>query len=156
MTVAPGCDVLGPHERGASDRGDEDVRLPRQRRQIARPRVTDRHRRVAMQQQQRHRLADDIAAADDDRVLACDGDPGTLEQLDYAGWRARRQRRPVLHEQARIHRRETVDVLCRIDDVEHRLRPADLGRQRILHQDAIVKPARVQIAHGGDHFRERR
>ena len=57
-------------------------------------RVADRDRRVALQQQHRHRLADDLAAADDDGARA--GDRRCLlavEQLDHARRRARREMR---------------------------------------------------------------
>ena len=65
-------DEVRRDERRPAERGDEDVGLARDARQIDGPRMADRHRGVAMQQQQRHRLADDVAAADDDRVRAGD------------------------------------------------------------------------------------
>ena len=46
---------------------------------------------MPVQQQQRHRLADDVAAADDDRASSRDGDAGSVEQLDDARRRAGHQ-----------------------------------------------------------------
>ncbi len=87
----PGLDELRRDEGRSADGGHQDVRRARHRRQIPRPRVADGHRRVAVQQQQRHRLADDVAAADDDRPRARDGDAGAVEQFDDARRRARRR-----------------------------------------------------------------
>ena len=70
-----GLDELRRHEAGPADRGDQDVGRRGDRRQVRRLRVADRDRRVALQQQHRHRLADDLAAPDDDRVRAGDRDP---------------------------------------------------------------------------------
>ena len=57
-----------------ADRRDENVGRRRDRGEIRRLRVADRDRRVALEQQHRHRLSDDLAAADDDRVRARDRD----------------------------------------------------------------------------------
>ena len=66
--------------------------------------MTDGHRGIAMQQQQRHRLADDLAAADHDGMTPGDRNLLALEQLDDAGRRARDEDRALLHEQADVHR----------------------------------------------------
>ena len=71
-----------------------------------------------MQQQQRHRLADDVAAADDDGARAGDGHAILLEQLDHAGRRAGDQPLAVLHETPDVLRREAIDVLGRVDGLE--------------------------------------
>ena len=56
--------------------------------------MADGDGRVAVQQHERHRLADDVAAADDDRVLPRDGDAGAIQQLMMpAGVHARRTAR---------------------------------------------------------------
>ena len=62
------------------------------------------------------------------------------EQLDDAGRRAGDERRPVLHHQPDVDRREPVDVLLRSDGVEDALRGigAHRLRQRRLHEDAVV------------------
>ena len=93
-----------------------------------------------MQQQHRHRLADDVAAADHDRVTAGDRDVLALQHLDDAGRRAGHELRPVLHEQPDARRTEAVHVLGRIDCVEDRLlgsAPHAFGQRR-LHEDAVV------------------
>ena len=108
--------------------------------------MADRDRRVALQQQHRHGLADDLAPADDDRVAPRDRDAGSIEDLDDAGGRARLQVRAPLHQLADVHRVEPVDVLVRIDRVEHALRGPlpDRGGQRRLDENAVVAIARVE------------
>ena len=136
------------HEAGTADRGHEDVGGRRHGREVRRFRVADRHRRVPLQQQHRHRLPDDLAAADHHRVRARHRDAAPHEQLDDAGRRARHQPRAPLHQPADVHRVEAVHVLGRIDRVEHLLRgpaPHRRGKRR-LHQDAVVHGARVQAA----------
>ena len=120
---------------------------PRHRRQVDRPRVADRHRRIALEEQQRHRLADDLAPPDHDRVLASDGDTLAIEKLHHTGRRARRQRRPSLQQTARIERVETVHVLGRINRVEDvllRVLP-HRRRERRLHEDAVDPVVDVQL-----------
>ena len=110
-----------------------------------------------MQQQQRHRFADDVAPADDDRVLPGERDPLALEQLDAAERRARHERRPFLDQPADIFRMKPVDVLCGIDGVEHallRTRPHRRGQRR-LHEDRVDAIVRIERAHRREHFLER-
>ena len=63
----------GTHPTGldhgrAADRRDHDVGAAHDVGQVARLRVADRHRRVGMHQQQRHRLSHNVAAPHDDGV----------------------------------------------------------------------------------------
>ena len=69
-TVAPGLHHLARHHRRAADRRDDDIGLADDRREVARAAVADRHRRVLREQEERHRLADDVRAPDDDRPRA--------------------------------------------------------------------------------------
>src|SRR5215470_17442792 len=65
-------DERGRDESRPADRGDEDVAFRGDARQVHRSRVTDRDGRVAMQKKKRHRLADDVAAPDDDGMRTGD------------------------------------------------------------------------------------
>ncbi len=105
ITVAPGLTNSGVTRPDRADRRHQDVGLAADRRQVRRPRVADGHGGVAVQQQQRHRLADDVAAADDDGVRAGDRDALALEHLDDAGRRAGDQLGTVLRRAARRSRR---------------------------------------------------
>ncbi len=147
----------GRHETRTADRRDEDVRLRRHPRQIHGPRVTDRHRRVPVQQQQRHRLADDVAAADDDGAHAGHRNLRSLEQLDDARRRAGDKARTILDQPADVQRVKAVDVLVWQQRVEH---PplgvsAHRGRQRRLDEDAVVHVAPVQAIDNREHLVER-
>ena len=92
-------------------------------RQVRRPRVTDRHRRVAVQQQQRHRLADDVAAADDDGVARRrSGCPiARAARSRPTACTAPGRARPCTSRPT-LTGCEAVDVLVGIDRVEHALR----------------------------------
>ena len=78
-------DPVGADQPRHADGGDQHVGARADRRQVARARVADRDRRVALQQQVRDRLADEVRAADDDRL-------GALER-DAVRGRAARSRR---------------------------------------------------------------
>src|SRR5258705_11521421 len=71
-------DERGRHESWPADRGDEDVAFRSDARQVHRSRVTHSDSRVAMQEQERHRLTNDVAAPDDDGVRTIDVDAGSL------------------------------------------------------------------------------
>src|SRR5512138_561028 len=104
-------------------------------------------RGIAVQQQQRHRFADDIAASDDNGVPAGNRDLLSIEQLDDARGRAGDQNRAFLHEHSDVDRRQSVDVLLWRDGIEdalvgpgtHRL------RQRRLNEDAVMRIAAIQL-----------
>ena len=66
-------DVLRPAERG-----DQNVRPAADLFEILRLRVRDRHRRVFLQHQKRHRFSDNIASPDDHAVLPGDLDAGAF------------------------------------------------------------------------------
>jgi hypothetical protein len=105
--------------------------------------VADGHRRVGVQQQQRHRLADDLAAAQHHRPAARELDLVALQQLHDPRRRAGHEARALLDQQAHVRRMEAVDVLVRAHVVEHALR-VHLLRQRQLHQDAVDLGAAVE------------
>jgi hypothetical protein len=83
--------------------------------------MTNRDRGISMQQQHGHRLADNVAPADDDGGLALHGDALALEQLDAAKRRARDQCGTFLHQQPDVLRMKAVDILQRVNRVEHPL-----------------------------------
>ena len=136
ITVAPGL-IQSPRTiSGRPDGGDQQVGAPAHTRQIARLGMGDRHRRILRQQQLRHRLADDVGAADHHRFQAGERRMHGLGQQHAAERRARHQRRQAAGEPPDIERMEAVDVLGRIDGGDDLLR-VDLLRQRQLHQDAV-------------------
>ena len=153
-----GLDEVGGHQGRTASRRHQHVGAGRHVREVDGPRMADRHRGVAVQQQHRQRLADDVAAADDDRLPALDLDAFAVEQLHHTGRRARGERRRLLHEAAHVARMESVDVLRRIDGLEDP--PLGVvphpGRQRRLHQDAVRLRVGVERLDDGQRLRVRR
>ena len=98
---------------------------------------------ILLQEQQRHRLADRVAAADDDGVLAAQVDAGRLDQLHAAVRRARAEAFQARHQFAGRQHRVAVHVLAGGDRFDH-LRRVDVLRQRHLHEDAVDGRVRVQ------------
>ena len=129
ITVAPGLIQSRRTISGAADRGEQDVGAPADRRQVARLGMRDRHRRVLGQQQLRQRLADDVGAADHDRLEARERGLHGLGQDHAAERRARHQRRQAGRSRPAFIGMEAVDVLGRVDRGDDLLR-VDLRRQR--------------------------
>ena len=109
--------------------------------------MTDDNRGVAMQQQHGHRLAHDLAAPDDHGSRSGDGNAAAPEHLDHSGRRAGSKQRAALHEAADIDRMKAVDVLGRVEGIEHPLRRATShrARQRRLDQDSVVHVAGIEV-----------
>ncbi len=120
--------------------------------------MTDGDRGVALQQQQRHRLAHDLRSADHHCVFSGNALPFAVEQLDHPGRCARLECRAALHEQTHIVRMKPVHILGRVDRIEHQLGAvfADGLGQRRLHQDAVALGVRVQPKYGRQHLVHRR
>ncbi len=112
-TVAPGLTNCRGDERRPPQRRHENVGLAGHLRQVHRARMADRHGGVPVQQQQGHRLADDVAPPDDDRPRARDRDLRSLQQLDDSRRRAGDQRRPILDQTSNVDRVKAVHVLVR-------------------------------------------
>lgn len=84
-----------------------------------------------------HRLADDVAAADDDGALAVNRDAGELEHAQAAKRCAGYKAGLACHEAANIDGMEAVDILLWADALEDlRLMRGNLLWQRQLHEDA--------------------
>ena len=106
--------------------------------------MADRDRAVAVQEQHRHRLADDIAAADNDAAFAFDHNTGRADQLDDAGRRAGQERVVADHDPPHVVRVEGVDILARVDMLNHELF-VQMLRQRGLHENAVDFFIRIQL-----------
>ena len=111
----------------------------------------DGHGGIFCQQELGHRLADDIGAADHHRLEARQRRMHRLRQHDAAKRRAWRQRRQAGGKPAGIDRMKAIDVLPRIDGIQHLL-GIDLLRQRQLHQDAMHRRVGVELLHQRHQF----
>ena len=114
--------------------------------EVAGARVADGHGGVALEQQERHRLADQVAAPDHDGAGALELDAGGVEQAHDAERRARAQAGVPRDQAGLVQRVQAVDVLGRIDGVEDR-RGIDVRRQRQLDENAVGIAARVELLH---------
>ena len=148
-------DLTGAHALRADHTGltggdDEDVGLAADVGQILAAAVADGHGRMLGEQQQRDRLADDKAAADDDDALAFDGDVVVLEQR-HAG---RGGAGGITALGAGVHGGhgavgDAVHVLFRVERRARRL-VIQVPRQRAEHQhavDLLVRAQRVDVLH---------
>jgi len=83
-----GFDHVAGHEFRPADGGNEHVGAARDRREIAALRMADGDARILLQEEQRERLADDIGAADDERLRAGKRHAAVLEEPHHARRRA--------------------------------------------------------------------
>src|SRR5437773_1716638 len=67
-------------QAGVPGRGDEDVGAPRVTPEVLRPGVAEGHGGIALQQEQRRRLSNQVASSNNNRVRAVDPDARPLEQ----------------------------------------------------------------------------
>ena len=101
---------------------------------------------------QRHRLADDHAAADDDGFRAVGVDAGNFQQLHAAGRGAGDEAGRVFeHELGDVFRVEAIDVLARVDLADDGFLVDVLGRRR-LDEDAVDGGVGVEIADDLEQF----
>src|SRR6185312_15075862 len=98
--------------------------------------VTDCDGGILVQEKHRDWLADNIAAANDDCMLAADGEVAALENFDDACRRAGGESGAAGLEFAGIHGMESIHIFGWRDGVEEKL-GVDLLGKRELNQDAV-------------------
>ena len=135
-TAAPGRIQSPFTSSGVPGGGDDDVGLAHHRGEIARARVADRDRGVALEQQQRDRLADQHAATDHHRVRAGERDAVAVEHFEDAERRAGPQAGHAGEQAAGVLGMQAVDVLGGVDRLDHGF-GAQRFRQRELDEDAV-------------------
>ncbi len=140
-----GLDPVALDEARPADRGDQDIGLPALARQIlgcANGRHTDRA--VFAQQQLRHRLADDVRAADHDGAQARKVAQPVPQQHQAAERGAGHDALAAGRQQADIGQVKAVDILGRIDGGDDRVL-VDLVGQGQLHQDAVHRRIGIEL-----------
>ena len=144
-----GLDHVRLHKFGDAHRGNQNVRAPAMRRDVARGGMANRHRRVRvfalLAKHRGHRFADDVAAAQNHHLRAVGFHVRAHEQFANARRRAGpKARRIAEHQLADVDRMKTVHVLLRRHGgINHRF--ADLLRQRRLHQNSVQRADRRSI-----------
>ncbi len=115
---------------------DDDLGLGDVRGEIAGPGMAHGHGGVLAHEEEGRGHADDRRTPDDDRRAALDLDPGPSQDLDGGMGRGGEEAVVAEPQQTGVERMDPVDVLCRIDRIDHGAEP-DRGRERHLHDDAI-------------------
>ena len=121
---------------------DEDVCASRVVFEVLRLRVAHGDGGVPLQEQQRHRLADDIAAADHYRVPAGNRNFFLFEQVNDAGRGAGDESPGTQQQCARTVDMEAINVLCRSNRLED-TRFIQMRGQRQLHKHSVNARIRV-------------
>ena len=146
-----GLDELGGDETGTSDGGDEDVSATADGGQVLGAGVADGDGCAGVEQQHGQRTTDDIAAADDDGLLAFDGNVGAAQDLHASGRGAGDEAGTLGAEIADVGGVEAVDILIRRDGEQDAL-GIDVGGQRKLDENAIDFIAGIELLDEGDEF----
>ena len=140
------------HQLGLPDGSHQDVGARDLAGQVDGSRVSDRDGGVRLEEHHRHRLTDDVGAADDEGPQALRIATRRGQEPHDAGRRAGPRSRESDRERAHVVRVEAVRVLARIDRLEHG--PLlDAFRQRELDQDSVDGLVRVQPGHEGKQLR---
>ena len=155
-----GLDHVRADEMGNPGDTHQDIGLPRHLGQWLGVQIADGHGSPVAGQEQRHRLADEVAGPDNDRPLPVNLDPVALEDFQAAqrcgGHKVRAdvlgsvdKRRP--RQPARVQRVRAIHVLGRVQRFDDHLR-SDARGQRLLEDDAMHARIAVQLAHQADHL----
>jgi hypothetical protein len=144
ITVAPGFSQSPLISSGDADGGDEDVGAADHFGQVAGAAVGHGHRAILPEEELRHRLADDVGAADHHRLEARKVAEPVLQEHQAAERRAGDEAALADREPAGVDDVEAVDVLGRVDRVDHRLVVEALG-ERELDEDSVDPVVAVQL-----------
>src|SRR5262249_12145811 len=128
-------DPVSANHFGPANCGDQQVGPAAHGWKIVCSGMRNGHCRIFSQEQLRHRLANNVCTADDDRLQASKRFMHGFCEKNAAQWRAWNKRRQANREPACVHRVKTVHVLSRIDSRNDFLR-VDLPRKRQLDQNA--------------------
>jgi hypothetical protein len=129
-------DPIGLHVSGAAHGRHDDVRVAQHSGKIARLRVTDRHRGIGMHQKQRHRLSNDVAAAQHHCVRAFNRNIVAAQYFHASRRSARHQAGAPAHQRAKADRMKPIHIFRRIDRFQHALGVHLFGQGK-LDQDAV-------------------
>jgi hypothetical protein len=117
MTTAPGLHPRALDQLRDADRGDQDVGSGHLLGEVALA-VTDRHRRVGVQEQERHGPAHQDAPAHHHRALPGGLALDLLEHPHHAPGGAGHGGLASLGQQTRVHRVQAVGILVRTEQPE--------------------------------------
>ena len=86
-----------------------------------RPGMTNRDGRMPMQQQQCHRLPNDVTATDHNGLLSTNINPAAIEEFNHTGRRTGGKWRPCLNKAANIKRMKSINVFFDINRIKYLL-----------------------------------
>jgi hypothetical protein len=113
--------------------------------------VADGNGGVLVEEQHGGGLADDVAAANDDGVLASDGDVAALEDLDDTCRRARGKSGAASLQAAGVDGMKAVNILCWVDRIQQGL-GVNLGGEWKLDEDTVDIVTGVESGNEVKHF----
>ena len=105
--------------------------------------MTNRNGAICVQEQLRHRFADDVGAPHDHRFFTGKIAQSVLQHHETAERRTRYHSVAAGRQTTRVDHMEPVGILGRIDRIDHRLL-VDLIREGQLHQNAVNRVVAVE------------
>ena len=136
MTIAPGLTNLLSIAFGFTDRNDKNIRLLSDLFHIRCAGMTDRNGCILAKQQHRYRLADNVASADDDGMLAGNVNAASLDQLNHACRRTWQQAVVADNQIAYAFRVEAVYVFIDANGINNCFL-VNMLRQRQLNKNTV-------------------
>src|SRR5215470_6558868 len=149
LAICGGLDPIGLHETRFAHRGDDDVRAPHDFGKITRLGMADCDGGVGVHEQERHRLANNVAPAKNNGVRTLNGNVAAAQNFHASRWRAGDETRASADETAEVYGMKAVHVFGGIDRFENAL-GIDLRRKRKLDEDAVYVVVAIQPIHDGE------
>jgi hypothetical protein len=146
---------VGGDQPGSAGRGDDDVGGAGVGADVVDPGVHDGHRcvrpGVLERQQVGERTTDREPPADDDDVLAGDGDVVGVQHVHDAAGGARDRCVLAHDQQAQVDGVQAVRVLGGVDP-QQRPSVVEVARERVLHDERVDRRIRVELVDDGVHL----
>jgi len=140
-----GADPIRLDVAGLAHGGDDDIGASDDVGEVTCFRVADGDRGVGMHKEERHGLADDVAASEDDGVCAFGLNIVAAQDFHATGGRAGDESRASADQATEADGMKAVNVFCGIDGFENAL-GVDLSGEGKLDENAVDGVVAVQFA----------
>src|SRR5712671_931220 len=146
-----GSNPVSLYVAGFAHSRDDDIRPADEAGEVASLGMADGDGGIGVHQQQGHRFANDVAAAEDDGVGALNLNIVAAQNFHAARGRARDKSGPPTDQTPKAHRMDAINIFCGINGFENSL-GVDLRREGKLNQDAVHRIVVVKVAHKMQHL----